>query len=273
MQQRLQSDTFAPFVYNCHPLQFILILSKVNILLLISVAFELIVISSSMNSLPLLVVFRQQSNLVVRQCSSRQTDRFKLLNYTTKALYGPVIKRKTLKSESTKLKVEETPTKLKKSETAYSSEMFWLLGKRSSEPKISGDSKAKKASKVPSNKPSKEVRPGGKEKIVRSEILKSDETKTIEPYVNTVVESPILLSNEQLNNILDHPLQSEIVTTSISDIRGPKFRNVPSVGRVLQYTMSESARAALLNWKLSKIRELGEQGFADLQKGKITNIG
>lgn len=40
----------------------------------------------------------------------------------------------------------------------------------------------------------------------------------------------------------------------------------PSVGKILSATMSEAARKALLNWKASKIAQLGEDGFAELQR-------
>lgn len=45
-----------------------------------------------------------------------------------------------------------------------------------------------------------------------------------------------------------------------------EVRQMPSVGKVLQATMSESSRKALMQWKLLKIAELGQQGFDDLQK-------
>lgn len=43
----------------------------------------------------------------------------------------------------------------------------------------------------------------------------------------------------------------------------------PSVGKILSATMSEQARKALLNWKASKIAQLGEEGFAEMQKATL----
>lgn len=43
---------------------------------------------------------------------------------------------------------------------------------------------------------------------------------------------------------------------------------MPSVGKVLQATMPDGARRALMQWKLQKIAELGDEGFNELQKCK-----
>lgn len=45
-----------------------------------------------------------------------------------------------------------------------------------------------------------------------------------------------------------------------------QMHEMPSVGKVLQATMPEASRRALMNWKQLKIAELGMEGFLALQK-------
>lgn len=48
------------------------------------------------------------------------------------------------------------------------------------------------------------------------------------------------------------------------------YYSVPSVSKVLQATMPESQRQALINWKNLKIAELGVEGFDEMQKGELS---
>lgn len=51
-------------------------------------------------------------------------------------------------------------------------------------------------------------------------------------------------------------------------------RDMPSVGKVLQATMPEASRRALMNWKQLKVAELGIDGFHELQQCKrVHGIG
>lgn len=212
-----------------------------------------------MNSFQLFCAIRPSSNLVVRRYAFTQKDRIKLLNYQNKSLYGPVIKKKPTKS-SVKPKKVDSLTKPVSTETSYGSEMYWVIGNKwndivdKNHPETLEKSTVKNVSQLTLKKQAK--------------VSSNDQENTADCNTNkpVVVQKPILLSNEELGNVLNHPLQSTILSAPPTHIRDPKLRNVPSVGRVLQYTMSEGARNALLHWKLTKISELGEQGFAELQQ-------
>lgn len=114
-----------------------------------------------------------------------------------------------------------------------------------------------------------------KVKVEKTPKVTSLEQRTDESKLNilqtTAARRFPILSDSDLNNVLKHPLQSEVLAAPPTNIREFRLQYVPSVGRILQYSMSEAARNALLNWKLTKIRELGEQGFADLQQGEQLN--
>lgn len=75
--------------------------------------------------------------------------------------------------------------------------------------------------------------------------------------------------NSQFQDILTTPLCFSPGGGAPSAI--PELLNyeVPSVGKVLQATMSEGVRRALKAWKLAKIEELGEDGFAALQRENL----
>lgn len=78
-----------------------------------------------------------------------------------------------------------------------------------------------------------------------------------------------------LNSIVNYPL----VCKKLCKIQGEELLadtsvRLPSISKVLQATMPESARIALRKWKLGKIEELGLDGFKEyekqtLQRGKI----
>lgn len=261
---------------ECHILD-----EKVNILLSFFVIIRISMSLWPMNSLQLFVAFRPLSNIVVKRYAFSPKDRILLLNSQSKALYGPVIKTKSQKrSKPSKAKLEndnisplsapsDDVAPLKKPETNYGSEMYWIIGNRWNEivgaslPTISDVNKVNSSSAA-LNKQTESV---AKEKTI-SELKTENAGKFIDVKTNgpAVNQKPIPLTPEELNNVLKHPLQSDVLSTPPTDIRAPELRHIPSVGRVLQYTMPETARNALLNWKLAKISELGEQGFADLQQ-------
>jgi len=190
---------------------------------------------------------------------------------------------------------------LKKDKSDHSSEIYWIIenGQSNNWNKVQDQSKAKtlnesttvsskKTSPVTSNgtkKQTKNISPIGKENILEcksekfkkpiesEQLIESKNTKLLRVNDSpTATRKLILLSDDELSNVLQHPLQSkDVLASSTTDLKNPYLRNMPSVGKILQYTMPEAARAALLNWKLSKIRELGEQGFADLQKSNLNS--
>lgn len=231
-----------------------------------------------MISLQLFGQFRPTFKLIVKSYSFSQKDRILLLNSTNKSLYGPVVKTKPSKASQRSIKhkkvtsAESTDDALKKTETNCGSEMYWLIGNKwkgilaEGDPKVVEDSKiiisSQQRKPLPTNckENASDAKPDNSAKLVENEEINSN-LKT--PFIR---QKPILLSNEQLNNVLTHPLQCDVLSTPPNNIRALALRRVPSVGKILQYTMSESARTALLNWKLAKIHELGEQGFIDLQQ-------
>lgn len=192
------------------------------------------------------------SNFIVKRNKVTKADHIKLINSATKALFGGVIKTKPSKAKRTSSSKLNDPTvssdvaSSKRTESDYSSEMYWILGNsKKSAPRISdGNGNSAKDNKS-------------------------------ERFVNTKVEhtnsgnKPIPFSTEELNNVLIQPLQCNVLPKHPVDL---ELLKIPSVSRVLQYTMSDAARAALLNWKTTKISELGEQGFADLQQGECMEV-
>lgn len=223
-----------------------------------------------MNSIQLFAAFRPTSNSVVKRFAFSPADRIKLLNYQSKSLYGPVIKTKQpkrpkLTNTSNKQKEGSSSTHIKpvrtKPESNYDSEMYWMIGNKWNE--IADTSVPKNFSKKRNVAPESTPTIGTKKSVKLIETVTTSVCETVKP---TIIPKAIPLSEKQLTNVLKHPLHSDVLLSSPTDIRAPKLRYVPSVGRVLQYTMPEAARDALLNWKLGKIKELGEQGFADLQQ-------
>lgn len=80
-------------------------------------------------------------------------------------------------------------------------------------------------------------------------------------------EHDIPFSSQQLTQITNFPLtmnKSKIIT-SFQNIEQKPFY-LPSVSKILQATMPESQRNALIQWKQLKISELGLEGFETMQK-------
>lgn len=245
-----------------------------------------------MNSLQLFTSFRPKSNIFFRHSSFSKVDLIKLHNYTSKSLYGPVIKNKRSNVRRELEAPEKSSPKvltIKEQESNYDSEIYWVVARRLNpilpktnpeniKSKVLAKNKAStirdsdivKYSKLITANKVKDTSTNDKENFSQ----KSSSTENITANLNSpsIAKKPILLSDEELNSILDHPLQSEVVINSPIDLRSPALRNVPSVGKILQYTMPEAARNALMNWKLSKISELGEEGFEDLQKCEYIKI-
>lgn len=86
-----------------------------------------------------------------------------------------------------------------------------------------------------------------------------------------VHENQIPLSTEHLRAMPNFPIvitKTNRIVSTFDDV-DQFYRTVPSVSKVLQATMPESARQALINWKNLKIAELGLEGFDKMQKGEI----
>lgn len=157
-------------------------------------------------------------------------------NKDNKQLFGQVVKVKKGK-KSTKLKNESA--KDEKPEAVLGSEMHWMLGSAHNRRRMLArpyDNTERVALKV--NHPKDEVQE--KKSSGFDEILKV----------------PLIYDERDSFELRTIP---EIVS-----------REVPSVGKILQATMSDGARNALIQWKLSKIEELGEEGFQKLQKDNLS---
>lgn len=72
------------------------------------------------------------------------------------------------------------------------------------------------------------------------------------------------LNIDRLVDVLDVPaFGDELRKFPIVEL---DMKRIPSVGKILQATMPEPVRKALLKWKLLKIAELGEDGFREMQQ-------
>lgn len=82
-------------------------------------------------------------------------------------------------------------------------------------------------------------------------------------------EHDIPFSSQQLTQIINFPLtmnKSKIISSFQTIEQKPFY--LPSVSKILQATMPESQRNALIQWKQLKISELGLEGFEIMQKCK-----
>lgn len=88
--------------------------------------------------------------------------------------------------------------------------------------------------------------------------------KPVEYNISKKMEIPF--TDIELNEIPNYALWSD--DDNINDIilNTDEIKSLPSVGKILQATMSETSRKALMNWKTLKIAELGLDGFNELQQ-------
>ncbi|XP_031625852.1 mitochondrial genome maintenance exonuclease 1-like [Contarinia nasturtii] len=78
---------------------------------------------------------------------------------------------------------------------------------------------------------------------------------------------PIPFNDSTLKSIVSYPLICEKMSHSqVHKVLDDKSIPIPSISKVLQATMPESARIALRKWKLSKIAELGLDGFKQYEQ-------
>lgn len=77
----------------------------------------------------------------------------------------------------------------------------------------------------------------------------------------------IPFNEADLKSIVSYPLVCEKRSSSrVHEILADRSLRLPSISKVLQGTMPESARIALRKWKLGKIAELGVDGFRQYEK-------
>lgn len=82
-------------------------------------------------------------------------------------------------------------------------------------------------------------------------------------------ERDIPFESSQLRAIPNFPLilqNNKIISTFENFVDNKPSMNLPSVSKVLQGTMPDSQRAALMQWKSVQITELGLEGFELMQK-------
>ncbi|XP_058067107.1 mitochondrial genome maintenance exonuclease 1-like [Anopheles bellator] len=162
----------------------------------------------------------------------------KRLNYENKALFGAV-KKATRKQPA---EPHEDSRKPSKNETVFSSEIYWQTR---SVGRIGEEKKAVPATPVPPlvQNPEPELNSGQLTPFTQQEL-------------SWITKFPLLPSPAGI-------LEQKWLLHQQYENQGYK---TPSVSRVLAATMSEASRQALLRWKASKIAELGEEGFQQLQK-------
>lgn len=195
-----------------------------------------------------------------------KADRIKRLNFENKYLFGSSIKKKKKVHDPVEhLEVEEVMNSDDKS-----SEIYWTCHHVS---EIQDLTKPLKKSKKSKKKKSEE------------NTTKFDIMPTASPLNETV--QPKLVEAENNDNLPEREipfktikefraiLNFPLVLSESKTIYGiDKFDRLessiylPSVTKVLQATMTEPQRLALVRWKSQKIAELGLEGFAIMQQCK-----
>lgn len=165
-------------------------------------------------------------------------------NRDNKQLFGPVAKvkkpRKNKKNESAGKCEIATEKQKQPVEPILSSEMHWMLGSASN-----------------------------RRRMLARNIPNARDTERIVLKVKHPVEEKKYQQNKSaFSGILKVPLITR-EGEEWSEIPEIDSSERPSVGKILQATMTENARNALIQWKLSKVEELGEDGFAALQKANL----
>ncbi|XP_050067366.1 mitochondrial genome maintenance exonuclease 1-like [Anopheles maculipalpis] len=158
----------------------------------------------------------------------------KRLNYENKALFGAVVKPvKTQKKSTSTCDNETQPINAPAVETELRSEIFWQM-RNISRPKTT------------TNELMDSMYTAAEHSVIpfTEKELKHITKFPIVPSAKGIIEKGWILHEQH---------ESE------------KYRS-PSVNRILSATMSDASRQALLRWKSTKIAELGEEGFAQLQK-------
>lgn len=99
--------------------------------------------------------------------------------------------------------------------------------------------------------------------------------KILKPFIvqkTTVTSQEIPFDMNELNAMIKYPLITAKCSLSQTIAFTDKSMQVPSISKVLSATMPEGARIALKKWKMSKITELGFDGFKAQEKETL-NLG
>lgn len=100
--------------------------------------------------------------------------------------------------------------------------------------------------------------------IQNSNLHQLNEIPFNENELKSILKFPLILNDNTNFNV---NINNTLTTSNNTTAKTILSYKLPSVGKILQATMSEKSRNALINWKLSKINELGQDGFDNLQKG------
>lgn len=226
-----------------------------------------------------------------RFCSS---DKIKKINFVNKTLYGAVSKKTKKTITPTCPIVQDSAEDQNES---FSGEIYWLVthaGKsvdqpasgfaksttkrntiQSVGPKVSQEEKAKTL--LNTEVQAKPVRKRVSQMKIIHKASANAIPEVIAPRKIDITTSstsnyvpPIVFSPKQLRNVLTVPPFGLVDWTGAADMPIPDgMMKLPSVTRILQATMSEASRNALLQWKLLKIAELGEDGFYEMQQSEL----
>lgn len=223
----------------------------------------------------------------------------KRLNHTNKALFGSVTRNAAAPKpndevQSTTNSAADAPP----NRNDLSSEMYWLLQHKQSIP--ADRKRASSSSSAAKPKTRRPVDRAPDADVLRSLLrpikvprkrtkLTLAPTKniptTLSRFGDTLCTPPIkkleaLVAPPSLLKRSSSALLQQMMRVPPFHVDGHSFNNdefvgcaerleignMPSVGAVLQATMPEPSRRALMHWKRLKVAELGEQGFQDLQK-------
>lgn len=223
-----------------------------------------------------LILIRNKIDITNYKASAR----IKKLNYENKALFGAV-QKKTTKKEPKIVEIEKIEKESNLNEDEKSSETYWMTQYTHLPDFTKKITKSIKKSKVVSP----EVEVVKKVKTVRKKKIVAEVPENLEKFKNCLVPLPVKsrakkkTSNlvapeipftvEELRTIIDFPLDFGDEKNTIKLLSNDSTIALPSVGKILQATMPEASRRALMQWKAVKIAELGLEGFQELQKCKL----
>lgn len=228
-----------------------------------------------------LILIRNKIDITNYKASAR----IKKLNFENKILFGAVIKKKTTKKEKNipkKVIEKEIVNESNSNENEKSSETYWMT-----QYTYLPDFDAKKSSKKEDSKIVVSAVETNLKKIVQKIVRKKKSVKEVpqnlEKFTDCLVPLPVKsrakkktsnlvapaiipFTSEELRTITDFPLDFGDEKNTIKMLSTDSTIALPSVGKILQATMPEASRRALMQWKAVKIAELGIEGFQELQK-------
>lgn len=226
-------------------------------------------------------------------CSS---DKIKKINFVNKTLYGAVSKKTRKSTTPTSSIVQDSAADNNES---FSGEIYWLVthaGKSLDKTLASGFAKtttkrntiqsgvpkASKAEKTNTLFDTELQATPVKKRASQMKIIhkaSANKVPEVAPRIIDIAACPgassyvpsIVFSPRQLRNVLTVPPFGMVDWTGAVDmpLLPDGMKKLPSVTKILQSTMSESSRKALLQWKLLKIAELGEDGFNEMQQSEL----